>query len=272
MQIYPILTGTARCKQFQLTGASSKLSRFYQLLFTQKWSAWLPIYCWLIKTEDELILVDTGETADIYQKGYLPAGGLYHKAVQTQITKEEEIPNQLSKIGFKPEDISTIIFTHLHGDHIGGLKYFEHCNIFVSEAEYAFATSKKGNGAGYFPRNWPKWFHPVLIDYKDGEEGVFKKSHVLNDGSIVIVPTPGHSVGHQSVIIKTKESHYFIGGDLTLDNETLEADIPNVILINQHAERSVRKAHEYVKSNQAVFLSSHDWNAPQILREKTKFD
>jgi len=49
MKIHPLQTGTVRCKQFQLTGASNNLSRLYQLIFTRKWGEWMPTYCWLIE-------------------------------------------------------------------------------------------------------------------------------------------------------------------------------------------------------------------------------
>lgn len=268
MKIHSLQTGTVRVKQFQLTGASNNLSRFYQLLFTQKWSEWMPIYSWLIVSGDTLILIDTGETAKIYEKGYLPDGGLYHKAVQTQIKKEEEIVHQISALGYAPEDIKTVILTHLHGDHIGGLDYFPNAEILVSQVEYELATGKKGAGSGYFPKNWPSWFKPKLINYIDKKEGEFSQTYpVTQDGSIVIVPTPGHSIGHQSVIVKDESFTCFIGGDLTYNTDTLKAEIPNVVLANKPSVESVKKAHQYVKSNSCIYLSSHDWNVPKTIKD-----
>ncbi len=265
--IYPIQTGTVRVKQFQLTGAKNNLSRLYQLLLTKRWGEWMPIYSWLIESEGQLILVDMGETARIYEEGYLPSGGPYHKAVQTKIKKEEEIPTQLKTLGYKPEDICTVILTHLHGDHIGGLEYFQNAHIYVSHAEYEVATSKKGPKAGYFKKNWPDWFAPQLIQYDDRAEGRFRQSYRLPDHeNIIIVPTPGHSVGHQSVIYREGGSSYFIGGDLTYNLDTLKAEIPNVLMFNQDAQDSVRKALDYVRSHSCVFLSSHDWSAPNMLK------
>jgi len=273
MEIYPIQTGTVRCKQFQLTGASNNLSRLFQILFTEKWGEWMPTYCWLIKIDQQLILVDTGETAKIYQDGYLPKGGLYHKVVQTRIKEEEEINHQLLKLGFDMQDIKTIIFTHLHGDHIGGLSHFAHCDMLVSQDEYNMATSKKGPGNGYFQKNWPTWFDPKLVTYNSGAEGIFAKSHqVTKDGSITIVPTPGHSVGHQSVIVKDGQSTYFIAGDLTYNLATLSAEIPDVVLLNKSSKETVKKVHKYVKSNECIYLSSHDWNAPKILSDKITYE
>jgi len=272
MKIHVLQTGTVRCKQFQLTGASSNLSRLYQTLFTQKWGEWMPIYCWLIEHPEGLILVDTGETAKIYEKGYLPSGGIYHKVVQTRIEASEELPHQLNKIGVQPKDISTIIFTHLHGDHIGGLSHFEHCKIYVSKTEYDFATSKKGPGNGYFQKNWPSWFSPELITYTDGAEGNFTSSQQLTkDGSVVVVPTPGHSIGHQSILVKEGTHTTFIAGDLTYNESTLKQEIPDVVLMNKEAKQTVKAVNQYTKEHPSIYLSSHDWNVPEILGKKKVF-
>lgn len=272
MKIHALQTGTVRCKEFQLTGASNTLSRLYQLIFTKKWGEWMPTYCWLIEHPDGLILVDTGETAAIYQKGYLPDGGLYHKAVETRIEPEEEIPHQLAKIGVAPKDIKTIIFTHLHGDHIGGLAHFEHCNIFVSKAEYDFATSKKGAGNGYFTKNWPTWFTPNLLTFTDGAENNFATSQKITaDGKIVVIPTPGHSVGHLSVIVKTTPHTTILAGDMTYNSATLKQQIPDYLLPNKEGKQSVKLMLEYVENQPSIFLGSHDWAAPELLEKREVF-
>ncbi|MEM1121183.1 MAG: N-acyl homoserine lactonase family protein [Bacteroidota bacterium] len=272
MKIHCLQTGIVRVKQFQLTGASNNLSRLYQFLFTKKWSEWLPTYCWLIERPDGLILVDTGETAKIYEKGYLPNGGLYHKAVETRIKPEEELPQQLAKIGFTPKDIATIILTHMHGDHIGGLSHFEHADIYVGKAEYEVATSKKGEGLGYFKKNWPTWFQPTLIEYTDGAEGNFAASKKITaNGEVVVVPTPGHSVGHQSVLVKDDDKTTVLAGDLTYNLDTLKQEIADVVLMNKEAQATVKAMHQYVRNQPSVYLSSHDWNAPAILAQQKTF-
>ncbi|MEM8894787.1 MAG: MBL fold metallo-hydrolase [Bacteroidota bacterium] len=270
MEIHALQTGTVRVKQFQLTGASNTLSRFYQLVFTQKWSEWLPIYAWLIVADDELILVDVGESAKIFEEGFLPSGGLYHKAVETRITEEEEITHQIKALGYDVKGVKTVLLTHMHGDHMNGIYHFEHAKIHVPKAEYDFAISKKGPGSGYFQKNWPSWFQPELISYGASAEGSFSQSKAFND-HITMVPTPGHSMGHQSVIVKDGSTNYFIGGDLTYNIDTLKSEVPNVVLPSKDAFDSVKKAHEYVRTKDSIYLSAHDWNVPKILKEKLAF-
>jgi glyoxylase-like metal-dependent hydrolase (beta-lactamase superfamily II) len=270
MKVHALQTGTVRCKQFQLTGASNIFSRFYQLVFTDKWGEWMPTYCWLIEHPDGLILVDTGETARIFEEDYLPKGGLYHKAVQTRIEENEEIPYQLAKIGYSPKDVKTIILTHLHGDHVGGLSHFEHCDIYVTKAEYELAASKKGPANGYFNKNWPKWFKPELIQFSDGAEDCFASSQKITaDGHIITIPTPGHSIGHQSVLVKKEEYTIILAGDLTYNESTLKKEIPDVVILNKASKKTVQLMHQYVQQNSCIYLSSHDWNAPENL-EKAK--
>jgi len=263
MKIHRIQTGTARVKNFQLYGGANTLSRFYQLLFTQKWSEWIPIYCWLIETNDQLILVDAGETADIYKDGYLPKGGLYHKAVQTRIKEEEELPHQLQKIGFDAKEVRTVIFTHMHGDHIGGLKYLEGADIYVSKKEYELATSKKGPSGGYFQANWPKWFDPILIDFDGPEFEGFSGSFDIG-AHLTLVPTPGHTPGHLSVIARIPVQTYFIAGDVTLNTDTLADGVPNVILPNKEATNTIKKIQQYISQTGAILLSSHDSESLEV--------
>ncbi len=183
-----------------------------------------------------------------------------------------EIPHQLAKIGVTPQDVSTIVLTHMHGDHIGGPSHFEHCKIFVSRSEYELAPGKKGPGNGYFLKNWPKWFRPTLIDYEEHPEGNFKKSFpITDDGAIKVVPTPGHSIGHQSILAKDSTFTYFIAGDLTYNCATLKREIPDVVLMNKVAQQTVEKVHRYVQSTPCIYLSSHDWNAVDLLEKKEVF-
>ena len=127
---------------------------------------------------------------------------------QVEHRHTSKISKQLKKLGIESNEIKLVILTHLHGDHIGGLKHFSNARFLVSRVEYNYATGSKGKNNGYFPKNWPVGFEPELITYDQIPVGNFSKSHRLkNQENIIIVPTPGHSIGHQSIIIKERREH-----------------------------------------------------------------
>ena len=272
IKIHPIQTGSVRVKQFQLTGAKNTLSRLWQLFFTQKWAERMPIYCWLVEHPSGLILIDTGETARVNEKGYLPDSAAYRGSLQVDIKREDEVDRQLAALGFSPDDISAIYLTHLHTDHVGGLYHFPNTPIFAPKNEYEIAISPKGEGNGFLKKNWPEWFKPQLIDLSDGAEGNFASSQKMtDDGSIVAIPTPGHSAGHLAYVIKDEDIRYVIAGDVTFNLETLATSTPNVILSNNDAVESVAALKTYALAAPTVVLSSHDDNVSALLANKTAF-
>jgi len=58
-----------------------------------------------------------------------------------------------------------------------------------------------------------------------------------------------------------------MAGDLTYNESTLQQEIPDVLLMNKAAQQTVEQVHQYVKDHPSVYLSSHDWNAPDILKQ-----
>jgi len=266
MKIHAIQTGLVRVRPMQPFGAPTILHRFGQLLFSNKWTEWLPIYAWLIEHKTGLLLIDVGETSKINEEGYLPNHYIYHKASQTKIAKEDELDVQLHKIGYKVEDINKVVLTHLHGDHIGGLYLLPHAQFKVSKKEYDFARSDKGPGMGYFNQNWPDWFAPELIEFDNRKERAFGQSYIITDDEdIIAVPTPGHSVGHLSVIIHS--ARVVLSGDAVFNQETLDKEIPAYILPNNEGKKSVHLLKQFIRDSGYTLLSSHDADVPQILRE-----
>ena len=172
----------------------------------------LGMRCLVIEHESTVIVVDTGagnkETAkfhDIYGLENAGAGG------------RTLLEDGLASLGVRQEDVGLVIDTHLHFDHAGGNTYvepggeprltFPNARYVVQRGEYVYATHTNERTAGsYFPHN----FAPVLaadrFDFVDGEREIVY--------GIRVIPTPGHTPFHQSVLIESDGEAAFYPADL----------------------------------------------------------
>jgi N-acyl homoserine lactone hydrolase len=226
LKIHAIQTRSVRVKVCQSVGRGRGLLRQVNILLDRSWTDLLPIFAWAVETPDGVVLVDTGETARTGEPGYFPRWHSYFRlAVQLDVKPEQEIGPQLLTLRIRPDDVRTVILTHLHTDHAGGLHHFPRSKILVSDEELTLAKGFAGQVRGYLPNRWPVWFAPESIIFERQALGPFDRSQrVTSDGTVVIVPTPGHTPGHVSVVVVDGDVHYFLGGDATYTQQSLLAE------------------------------------------------
>jgi glyoxylase-like metal-dependent hydrolase (beta-lactamase superfamily II) len=124
-----------------------------------------------------------------------------------------------------------------------------------------------GRVLGYLPHRWPEWFEPDLIEFLDGPIGPFQHSaRIVEDGSIVAVPLPGHSSGHLGVIVKSDRLDILLAGDASYNWDTVVAGIPSVVIGNKEAMRSVASIRQFAREHPTLFLSSHDPEVNTLLQ------
>ena len=110
MKIHALTTGAVRVKHsflFPSPGWRRQLDLFMPGAFSDP----LPIHCWAIEHQGVLRLVDTGEMAAARDVPF----------ARMQVTREQELPAAMARAGLKLEDVSEVVLTHAHGDHIDGL-------------------------------------------------------------------------------------------------------------------------------------------------------
>jgi len=151
--------------------------------------------CYLIKHAGGWFLWDTGipDAVAAMPEGQAPAspGATHWKRPKT-------LASQLEQLGVKPEDVRGMAVSHTHGDHVGNVEMFPNAMLYVQKAEYDWPGPK---GA---PRFKPA--HPVTK--LEGDRDVF------GDGSLRIVATPGHTPGHQSLLVRlAKTGNVLLSGD-----------------------------------------------------------
>src|SRR5262249_51185355 len=113
-------------------------------------------------------------------------------------TNKKKLAAQLTELGLKPSDIRYLALSHSHGDHVGNVNLFSGSTLVVQKAEYDWPG----------PNNTPR-FDPATKAVKaDGDHDVF------GDGSVTLISTPGHSPGHQCLLVKLpKTGALLLSGD-----------------------------------------------------------
>jgi glyoxylase-like metal-dependent hydrolase (beta-lactamase superfamily II) len=178
----------------------------------------LGMRCLLIPHRDALILVDTGAGNKENEK--------FHEIYGVENVGENGrtgLEDGIRAAGYAPEDVTLVIDTHLHFDHAGGNTYvdpaaggdgdaavavtFPNAEYVVQRQEYLFARqANERTAASYFPHNYEPVEQAGRLRLLDG------KTELLN--GIVAVPTPGHTPGHQSVMITSGNARAFFLADL----------------------------------------------------------
>ncbi len=234
---------------------------FGKVLFGRAWTDWLPINAWVIEHAEGMIVVDTGETARTSESGYFPRWQPYFRlAVRMNVKPEEEIGPQMRASGLNPEAARKVILSHFHTDHAGGTSHFPNSEFLVSADEYQSAQGLAGMLQGYLPNRWPEWFAPSFIQFEPKAFGPFEESYaVTNAGDVVIVPTPGHTPNHVSVIAKVDGISYFLAGDTSYFEELLLERHPDGVSANvEVAIGTMDKILRYAEAEPTVYLPSHD--------------
>jgi len=253
IKIHAIISGWFKIKN---THYNSDLGPYF-VLFDPTWTEWLPIFCWVIEHPEGTIVIDTGETTLANSPTYLRHTGFngwFNKQItQFNVIEQSEIGTQLNSLGIQAENVRWVVLTHLHIDHTGGLKYFSKSEIIVSHQEFVkpyYAVEQ----------THPAWFRPHLVDYFDDAGSTFEDGFVLTKAKdVIIVPTPGHTFGHQSVIFKTPDINLFFGGDACFNYDQLPSSTVRGINADSNASRrTLLKIHEFCKENPTIYLPSHD--------------
>jgi N-acyl homoserine lactone hydrolase len=271
MKIHAIQTGTVEIKQNQVIGKGPNTFRLLNVILGMKWVKPVPIYAWVIEHEEGVIVVDTGETARTSEAGYFPRWQPYYKmAVRFQVKPEQEIGPQLKQMGIMPKDVKKVILTHMHTDHAGGLHHFPESKIYVNMPEYQRTRGFRGQLNGYLPHRMPDWLLPQPIEFTDGAFGSFERSwNVTTKGEVKVVPTPGHTPAHVSVIFQNEDVQYFLTGDTSYSEENLLKKIADGVSPDSNVTiDTMQNILNFARQRPTVYLPNHNPHSELRLKNK----
>jgi N-acyl homoserine lactone hydrolase len=250
MKIHALTTGAVRVKHsflFPSQGARRQLDLFMPGPFSDP----LPIHCWAIEHEGVLRLVDAGETA----------GARNVPFARPEVTREQELPAAMAQAGVSLDDVSEVVITHHHGDHVDGLVHVR-ARALISETELQFLGSPMARMMRRLLRQpLPPGFAPEPFVLDGGSFGAFPQSRALSDdGRIMIVATPGHTPGHVSVIcVDDTGRHVMLAGDATDTLEQLHARRADAVAPDTKVHTATLETIQaHCAQHPTVYLPSHD--------------
>jgi glyoxylase-like metal-dependent hydrolase (beta-lactamase superfamily II) len=250
MKIHALDTGAVRVKHsflFPSRGPRRQLDLFMPGAFSDP----LPIHCWAIEHEGVLRLVDTGETASARNVPF----------ARMEVTREQEVPAAMAAAGLHLDEVSEVVLTHAHGDHIDGVVHVR-APVLINEAELRFLRSPMARVMRRILRQpLPPGLDPEPFVLDGGPFGAFPRSRMLSDdGRIVAVGTPGHTPGHISVIcVDDLGRHVMLAGDATDSLEQLLSKRADAVGPDPKVHIATLEAIlAHCTQHPTVYLPSHD--------------
>jgi N-acyl homoserine lactone hydrolase len=260
LRVTPLLTGRVRIHARQVEPRSDGPTRVLRTVFGRDWTDWLPAWSWAIEHPEGLVVVDAGVIPDFVA----PWWDVYHRvALQADVRPEDHLLARLREAGLDAADVRWHVATHLHIDHVGALGALPAAEVVLSQPEWDVATSSSGRARGLMLSAAARErARPVV--FADAGCGPFPTVHRLtSDGAVTLLPTPGHSPGHMSVLV---DDRVLIVGDAVYSERQLRGGWIDGISPDPAAAReSIRRLQELVGRTPTVLLPTHEPAVPELL-------
>jgi N-acyl homoserine lactone hydrolase len=197
--------------------------------------------CYLIKHAQGWMLWDTG-VADALAA--MPEGQRPADPRMIHWRRPKTLVSQLDALGVKPSDIKYVAISHTHPDHIGNVEMFPQAMLLVQKAEYEWPSPL---GVGRF-----KAEHPATK--LSGDLDVF------GDGSAMIISTPGHTPGHQSLLVKLpKTGALLLSGDAVHFKDNWDnRRVPELNTDKAQTVASLQRIADLMAKEKAQLWINHD--------------
>jgi N-acyl homoserine lactone hydrolase len=196
--------------------------------------------CYLIHHGQDYFLWDTGypDAVAAMPEGQSSQGGA------TVVRRARTLAAQLQEIGVKPSDIKYVGISHTHPDHTGNIDLFPDSTIVIQKAEFdaTQATPKPAFAAS----------HPVMK--LEGDKDIF------GDGSVTVISTPGHTVGHESLLVHLPKTGWVIlTGDAVHLKENWDGRrVPSMNVSKEQTVASMQKIADLIDQHKAQLWINHD--------------
>jgi glyoxylase-like metal-dependent hydrolase (beta-lactamase superfamily II) len=210
----------------------------------------IPYLFFLIQHPKGNVLFDSGVHPEVRTDRKLRLGAAAD-AFDIILQPEDAVVDRLRSIGVTPDQVRHVAHSHLHVDHAGGIEFFPKATFYIQRAELSFAY-------------WPPVYQEAIYIRKDFDhdykwkvlEGEFD---IFDDGRVVLFPTPGHTPGHQSLLVRLENNSLILIGDAAYYPKNIEESLlpgilwsPDAMIASWAAIRAMQKRYT------AELIFTHD--------------
>jgi N-acyl homoserine lactone hydrolase len=270
VKLHPLLTGSTTGPRAWFLREEGRLAWRHAFGFGVKKEDWLkvPVPAFLVEHPSVgPVLIDTGFHPSVAAKPTANLGRLSQFTFRNiEMKPEQAVSAQLRSRGIEAARIKVVVMTHLHIDHASAISEYPESTFVVSAAEWA-AASEHGQFHGYVKRQFDHGFDWRLLDFegRDAESfsGFARSFDLFGDGSVRAVYTPGHTLGHMSVVLRTGRGEVLVAGDAIYLRQTLaDTHLPYRTEDEHLFRRSLREIRQYAtETPEALIVPGHDWDA-----------
>jgi N-acyl homoserine lactone hydrolase len=265
VRVFPINTGyiLGPSEVMAMTGGTVKALRSLR----SPRESWLkaPVPAFLLQHPGAgNVLVDTGLHASVSVDPKQNMGAVIGRLYRFEMEPDQTVAAQLRTRSIEAGEVKLVVMTHMHMDHASAVADFTDAVYVLGEGEWASFSGPRATFRGYIKKQASH-----AVDYREvvydtrlaSSYSTFGRSFDLfGDGSVRLVYTPGHSRGHQSLIVRLKEREALLAGDAVYSLDTLEHERRGLFLDDEHNwRRSLREIQLYRRENpDALIIPSHD--------------
>lgn len=272
VRLHPLLVGELRFFDTYLARRPGRLGTLHShlaaLTARREHRPWVPIPAFLLEHPGAgLVLVDTGLSARAAEglKGELD--GLMARFTEARMTPEDAVPAQLRARGLDPDSVGVVLMTHLHADHTSGASGFPLATFVSDRREWRAAGGRRAGLRGYHAPSFDQHFAWRTVDYDAPEVDSYatfgRALDLFGDGSVQLLSTPGHTHGHQSVLVRLRDREALIVGDAAYTHATLADQARPLLVVDAHLfERSLHEIQLFMRQAPgALVIPGHDAEA-----------
>lgn len=253
IKVHGFQTGTVCVTKEHYQYSGLGVLRIPKILFGRTFMPEMPVWVWCIQTPHGNYLIDTGETNDFYLPDHFKEKSenfVNRRILKIKTVEENNIDRQLLSVGLSPQKIDAVLMTHLHVDHTDGIRFFDKSEFFIPKKDW-----EKPFGVPL--STFPKWFKGHEIEYQKSNDP-FKECYEFSK-EIKIVSTPGHTFGHQSVLLNVDDFHILFAGDMTFsETQLINRKFGGIHLDLKKSKNTIDNILQLADETNLIYLPSHD--------------